>query len=204
MSHASVLPQLVLASQSPRRKQLLKALGLSYVAEDPDADEEHPLTEGVEEIICRNALNKAASIATRLANPKNIIIGADTLVVLGSESIGKPKAPEDVKATLKKLSGVTHEVYTGLALLSPHYGCRQSVVRTSVTFRVLSSQEIENYAKTREPYDKAGSYAVQGLGMLFIEKIEGSYTNVMGLPLEKLLEEMEALTEIPIYQWFMP
>ena len=195
-------PLIVLGSESPRRQQLLQALGLAFTVEKPTAEEEGACAKTIDEMTCRNAMKKARSITSRLTDPRSIIIGADTLVVKGDEALGKPKDYEAALTMLRKLSGQTHEVVTGLALLSPVFGSRQCAVRTQVTFRLLSDRELESYATTREPYDKAGAYGAQGLGMLFISEIKGSYTNVVGLPLEKLLTELEALTKIPIYQWF--
>lgn len=199
-----LLPDLILASQSPRREQLLTSLGIPFTVENPDAEEESASAARAREITSLNALKKAKSVLPRLKDPSGIIIGADTLVVFGNEAIGKPKDARGVHSILRKLSGMTHEVVTGLTLLSPRFGCRESVVTSRVSFKVITDKEIEDYSVTKEPYDKAGAYAVQGLGMLFINRIEGSYTNVMGLPLETFLRELQALTEIPIHHWFLP
>lgn len=202
-SSSGALPNLVLASQSPRRKQILENVGLAFLVETPTAEEAHPNVEKVQEVTLQNSYDKAASILSRFASPKDIALGADTLVVIDNHVIGKPENKEGVLETLRKLSGRTHEVVTGLTLLSPHYGCRKSVTLSRVTFRSLEASEIEEYAQTKEPYDKAGSYAVQGLGTLFISEIKGSYTNVMGLPVETLLPELSKLTGISPYQWFL-
>jgi len=124
------------------------------------------------------------------------------LVLIDHEVLGKPKNKSEVIETLKKLSGKSHRVVTALAMLSEEYGKRLSLTESTVYFRDLTDEEVLAYAKTEEPYDKAGSYALQGLGSLFIEKVEGSYTNVVGLPVETLLRELEALTQIPIFDWF--
>jgi len=115
--------------------------------------------------------------------------------------MGKPESSGDVRRMLSDLSGQTHEVITGLALVSNEFGCRESFAKSLVTFKRLSEEMIDQYANTREPYDKAGSYAVQGLGAIFIEKISGSYTNVMGFPLEHFLEELSQLAPFPLAKW---
>jgi len=196
------LPSLFLASQSPRRKNLLEILNIQFTVLQPNATEEKVTKMGAETLVQENAYRKAQSVIQELTNDSGILIGADTLVVLESDIIGKPTNEADVKANLKKLSGKTHEVVTGLALLSPQYGDRKCAVKSSVTFRKLSDDEIEGYAKIKEPYDKAGSYAVQGVGSLFIESLKGSYSNVMGFPIEAFLTELSSLTKIPIFQWF--
>ena len=205
MDKSKQLPTLILVSQSPRRRQLLDALCLDYRVELPGVDERMPEAREVEEVTLENSLRKAESIAGR--RPKTgvteIIIAADTLVVLNGRVLGKPSDRNEARKMLSQLSGNTHRVVTGLTLLSEK-GQRQRAVWSSVTFRKLATDEIESYLGTREPYDKAGSYAVQGLSALFIERIDGSYTNVMGLPIEALLEELPALSGIPVYDWFAP
>jgi septum formation protein len=197
------LPNLFLASQSPRRAQLLETLGLPYQVIASHSDEEDPHWQNVDEITQKNSLLKAKTVIEKIPDVNAIVIAADTLVVLGQEVISKPKDVADAKAILQKLSGQRQTVVTGLTLLSNKYGLRQACVKSFVYFHSLTQKQIEEYTSTREPYDKSGGYAVQGLGSLFINKIEGSYTNVMGLPIEKLLEELAALTGIQPYQWFL-
>lgn len=199
----SYLPVLHLASQSPRRRQLLESVGLPFIVTLPTTDEEHPDAPSIELVTVKNSHAKASSIIARISNPQDIALGADTLVLLDDQVMGKPRDAQDAAAILKKLSGRTQTVVTGLTLLSSHYGRRDAVVKSAVTFRALSDREINDYTRTREPYDKAGAYAVQGIGALFIERIEGSYTNVMGLPIETVMKELSALTSIPIYEWFL-
>jgi len=196
------LPILHLASQSPRRRQLLEAIGLPYVVHSPDALELHPSSDEIDRIIIQNARAKAESVLGKLSNEEDIVLGADTLVLLDKRVLGKPTDQDNAVETLTLLSGQTQTVVTGLHLCSPRYGERSLTVRSSVTFRKLAPEEIKQYVQTREPYDKAGAYAVQGLGALFIQRIDGSYTNVMGLPIEAVMKEMSALTHIPIYEWF--
>jgi septum formation protein len=200
---APLLPNLYLASQSPRRKQLLETLGLQYKSRTPVVTEETASAKDVVEVTQRNALLKAAEVQKHIVEGvADVVLGADTLVVLGNDVLGKPRNFEEAKSMLARLSGQTHRVISGISLLSKQYGVRQTTDESFVTFKRIPPLEIEAYARTREPHDKAGSYAVQGLGALLIEKIEGSYTNVMGLPIEAFLRELESLTQIPIYSWF--
>lgn len=194
------LPTLVLASTSPRRKQLLESLGIPFTVRVPDADEVTGAGSEAEAVALRNAVTKARSIESTLGTG-SIAIGADTVVVSGSELLGKPGTPEEARAFLRRLSGRPHGVITGLYLYSDRAE-RRVVARSTVHFRRLAEDEIESYTATREPYDKAGGYAVQGLGALFIERIEGSYSNVMGFPIEAFLKELEAISGIPLARWF--
>jgi len=194
--------QLYLASTSPRRKQLLEALGLTFEIIPAPVEERDPHADGIEEGVIENAQKKAQSGIACLGNKSGIVIAADTLVVFESRVLGKPKDRADVLAMLSLLSGKTHRVVTGMALQSTEGKTSLSCVSSLVTFKTISSEERALYADTREPYDKAGSYAIQGLGTLFIETIKGSYTNIMGFPIEKFLEELPKVTGIPIYHWF--
>lgn len=177
-------------------------MGLPFCVTLPQAEEQHPEVKSIEQGTIANARVKATSILEQLPRPTDIALGADTLVVLGTAVLGKPKDEADAIRILGLLSGKIQTVYTGIHLVSPHYGKREAVVTSEVHFKKMTAEEIRAYAKTREPYDKAGAYAVQGLGALFIEKIVGSYTNVMGLPIEAVMNELTALTKIPIYEWF--
>ena len=197
------LPRLYLASESPRRHQILDTLGLAHEVIAPKAEEETPDTENLKAGTERNALLKAQSVLDRITAPGDIAIGADTLVVLGERVMGKPKDRDDARHLLKRLSGHQHMVVTGLALASRERGHRTTSMRSFVTFRGLSEEQIERYLDTPEPYDKAGAYAVQGLASLFIEKIEGSYTNIVGLPIEALLGVLPVFSGIPVHQWFV-
>jgi septum formation protein len=203
MSSMPMLPELYLASQSPRRRQLLENLGLSFTVVIPSVEEEHPGTHNVDAVIRKNSEAKAAAVAAGLGSKNAVVIGADTLVMIDQQVLGKPKDAEGAKAMLRALSGRVHTVVTGLALVSPTLGVRTTAVRSQVKFHVLPEKTIEEYTLTREPYDKAGSYAIQGMGALFIERIDGLYTNVMGLPIETMLEELPKLTGIPLYRWFL-
>ncbi len=193
---------LVLGSQSPRRRQLLETLDLAFRVEIPEDNEKDANEKNVDEITAENAYVKASGILSRLQNADEVALGADTLVVLGSEVLGKPKDRADALKTLSKLSGKTHRVVTGICLISPRGGSRRATDSSFVTFRKITDQELEQYANIAEPYDKAGAYAVQGAGALFIDKIEGSYTNVMGLPIELLMKEISSLLGISVFDLF--
>lgn len=196
------LPPLFLASTSPRRRQLMQALGLNFEVIRCEIDEKHPEIVTLSEVIRENARGKAQAGVRTLGDRKGLVISADTLVAIDNRVLTKPVDRADAVAMLSLLSGRTHTVMTGVALALPEKPLHAFVETSQVTFRKLSPQEIESYADTREPYDKAGAYAVQGLSCLFIAKIDGSYTNVMGLPMERLLREMESYTGISVFRWF--
>jgi len=196
------IPKLLLASASPRRRQLLEALGLSFEVIPAAVEEIDPSSESIESGVIENAKRKAVAGLKSARHESDVIIAADTLVVLKEKVLGKPKDSADVLSMLTQLSGKTHKVVTGMVLQTPSgQNCSVSV-SSFVTFRNLAEDEIKSYAATREPYDKAGSYAIQGLGAIFIDKIEGSYTNIMGFPIERFLIELPKVTGLPIYQWF--
>lgn len=199
---APLLPQLYLASASPRRKQLLEAIGFTFQVISAPVDEQHPSHRTLREGVIGNARLKALAAATRIEDPNGIIIAADTLVVFQEQVLGKPVDLQEAQGMLQMLSGNTHEVMTGVHLRRLSGEIQEFAVASKVTFRCLSQKEISDYIQTREPYDKAGSYAVQGLGSLFIESIEGSYSNIMGFPIEEFLKVLPRMSGIPIHQWF--
>ena len=176
---------IVLASGSPRRRELLDLIGLEGYKIIADSSEESA-PEGLspERTVIEIALQKAKNVS-RFCGDDDIIIAADTLVYLEGRPLGKPDSPEDAMAMLKRLSGRRHEVFTGVVLLK---GERKAtdVVRTDVVFREIPDSEISAYVKSGEPMDKAGAYGAQGRGSVFIERIEGEFFNVMGLPLCRL------------------
>ena len=175
--------RILLASSSPRRIELLGQLGLDFTHVAPDVEEEESSLDPVERVE-GNARRKAMSVSA----PDSVVIGSDTVVELDGQILGKPSDEEEAKVMLASLSGCVHQVYSGLSLVFKG----KSVTRhacTKVWFRTLSDKEIDDYVESGEPLDKAGSYGIQGLGRVLVEKIEGSYSNVVGLPLE-LLEEM--------------
>ena len=175
---------MILASASPRRHELIKLL----------IDEITIQTKEVVEVIDLNAspqknvqdLAKLKAMAVAEENPHELVIGADTVVCLEGHIMGKPKDMEDAKIMLKKLSGKTHEVCTGVLI-------KTFVEVTYVTMKDLSDEEINTYVSTLEPMDKAGSYGIQGKGALYISRIEGDYYNVMGLPVHRLYEVLRTL-----------
>ena len=181
--------KLILASASPRRAEILRNAGIQFEICSRDVDESRLDNESPGDYVCRLALAKAVSAAERNPNldADALIIGADTVVVVGSAILGKPASSDDAKRMLRSISGRVHEVRTGLALLETS-GMRQRVVQeiTRVHFAHLGDQEIEGYIATREPFDKAGAYAIQGRGGRYVTRIEGCYFNVMGLPLARL------------------
>ena len=176
----------ILASQSPRRRKLLRQIGVSFIHISPNVDETGTKNLKPEELAEHLALRKAASIAERKINA--LILGADTLVVSRGLIFGKPSGAFEAADMLRQLSGSTHIVHTGMALVHKQSERIVSVVEsTKVTFGRLTETEISNYVKTGAPLDKAGAYGIQDdLGALFIEEIHGDYYNVVGLPLRRL------------------
>jgi septum formation protein len=191
--------RLVLASASPRRRELLGQLGLSFEVSAADIDETPQQGERAQAYVLRLAREKARAVATR--HPGAWVLAADTTVALGDELLGKPRDAAEAREMLGRLSGRTHEVHTGVALAGPS-GEHSTVVRTQVTFRSLSPGEIAWYAGTGEPLDKAGSYAVQGKGGFLVAAVDGSPTNVIGLPLGETLELL-ARAGLPL-PWSVP
>lgn len=175
---------LVLASASPRRRDLLSQLGLRFTVAAADIDETPLAGEAADLYVLRLAREKARTVAERF--PGTWVLAADTTVALGAELLGKPSSPAEAREMLTRLSGRTHAVYTGVALAGR--AMESMVVRTGVTFRTLSAGEIDWYANTGEPLDKAGAYGMQGKGSFLVSGIEGSPTNVIGLPLGETLE----------------
>jgi septum formation protein len=184
------LPSLVLASSSPRRRELLAALGLRFTVRAVDLDETPLEGEDPRDTVLRLARAKAAATA----HPGELVLAADTDVVIDGGLLGKPRDPEDARRMLGRIAGREHTVLTGVALEEPGRDRRASdLASSSVRMASLSPAEIDWYVATGEPLDKAGSYAVQGLGALFVEEVHGNYTNVVGLPLplvRRLLREM--------------
>ncbi len=173
--------KIILASQSPRRRELLGQVGLTFEIVSPEVDEAQygglPPRELVQTLSRAKALD-----AARRVPAGSLVLGADTVVVLDGQALGKPDGPEGARAMLTALSGRTHEVWTGFTL------CRDGevhteAVATEVTFRALAPEEIDRYVATGEPLDKAGAYGIQGRGALLVAQIRGDYSNVVGLPL---------------------
>jgi septum formation protein len=181
--------ELTLASRSPRRRELLDQVGVAYRAVDVDVDESRRPGEAPAVYVERLARAKAA--AGRTAAGDDPALGADTVVVVDDDVLGKPAGRDDALAMLGRLSGRSHEVLTAVALATASdTGCRLSV--SHVTFRPLDAAEIAAYWATGEPADKAGAYAIQGRAALFVTRLEGSYSGVMGLPLFETGELLRA------------
>jgi septum formation protein len=192
-------PPLILASASPRRRELLALLGLPFEV-DPTGEEEALPAEHAApaRVAMRLARAKAAAVAAR--RPGCLVVGADTIVVLGRRLLGKPVDPEHARAMLRALAGRAHRVVTGVAVIDRrrHPATEQvSAESTRVEFRPLDPREIAAYVGTGEPMDKAGAYAVQGVGSLLIRSIHGDYPNVVGLPVARLARLLRNL-EVPI------
>ena len=169
---------LMLASTSPRRREILEALGIDFTVVVVDVDEDVLAGESPEDMVLRLAAAKAdaAEVAA-----DSLVLGADTAVVIDGEILGKPRDEADALAMLARLSGRVHRVLTGVALHGPH-GTRSALSETDVQFREIGRDEALAYWHSGEPQDKAGGYAVQGLGGAFVERIAGSYSGVVGLP----------------------
>ena len=180
--------KILLASASPRRRELLNQIGVQHDVLAVDVDETSRAGESPEVFVQRLAMEKAAAGFLRQTHsPQLSALGADTIVLLGDQILGKPKDKKDGYAMLKSLSGETHQVFTAVALANAQKSlCLLN--RSKVTFRTLSDLEIEAYWDSGEPADKAGGYAIQGLAAVFIRKLEGSYSGVMGLPLFETAE----------------
>ena len=195
------MTEFVLASASPRRKELLEKMGLQFSIVVSEADEstvsrDIPVNLYVQEL----ALLKASATAKMLLrNKKALIIAADTIVTLDGEILGKPDGEDGAKNMLSSLSGRTHEVYTGYCIMRISDGktvCNS--VKTEVKFKTLTEQKIRSYIESGEPMDKAGAYGIQGLGSMLIEKINGDYFNVVGLPVSALADTLEEEFEMEI------
>jgi septum formation protein len=190
--------KIILASKSPRRKNLLEGLleglGISFEVCPADVDESVRQGETPGEHTLRLAREKAERAAE--GGKEGVYIGADTVVVIDDEILGKPSDREGAKKMLERLSGRTHTVVTGFCVFDTLSGRRiERAVESRVTIKNMTEKEIENYLSTGEPLDKAGAYAIQGIGSFMVENVEGSYTNVVGLPIDEL---REALREVGI------
>ncbi len=176
-------PHLVLASGSPRRRELLARLGVRFTIRVPDVDERPEPDEDPVIYVERLARSKATAVAAAPgARADEIVLAADTTVVLSGTILGKPTDEVDARVTLRALSGRTHEVHTGVAVRGPS-GLTSSVTTTSVTFRDLSRAEIADYVATGDALDKAGAYGIQGDAGRFVARLDGSLSNVVGLPM---------------------
>ena len=182
-------PNLLLASSSPRRRDLLGGAGIPFTVDAADIDESWREGETPKAHCLRLAQGKALTVAEK--SPGALVLGADTIVVLDGEILGKPKDAAHARWMLEKLSGRTHQVLTGVALATAGKLCDSFVSTSSVVFQLLSPAQIEWYLASDEPWDKAGAYAAQGKGAALIEKIDGDFYTVVGLPLSATLRALE-------------
>ncbi|MDV2504339.1 MAG: Maf family protein [bacterium] len=187
-------PRIILASNSPRRRDILERLGLPFEVVPAGLPEETDAADAVDrpaQVAEALALAKADAVADD--HPEALVLGADTLVCVGGRCLGKPADAAEARTMLEALSGRTHTVVTGVALIGRERGLRATAHEaTDVTFRRLSEREIAGYAASGEPADKAGAYAVQGKAGLFVERVDGDYDNVVGLPLKTVARLLEA------------
>jgi septum formation protein len=182
--------KLILASESPRRKQLLEQAGVDFTIVPADINENVHLELEPSEHVTKLSELKAIHVAEKY--PEKWVLAADTIVAANGKMLGKPQNRAKALLMLSELSNYTHQVYTGFCITNLekkiHYS---SVVKTDVTFKALTKNEIDWYLDTPEPYDKAGSYAIQGTGSFFVRKIDGSFTNVVGLPVCEVVEVLK-------------
>ena len=186
------MKKIILASASPRRKELLEQIGLSFQIE-PARGEEHITSVIPREVVEELSYQKAMEVAQLHKEEDTLILGADTIVVYEDKIMGKPADEEEAKEMLRKLSGKTHCVFTGVTAVlweNQKKTVRTFSEKTEVTFYPMSEEEIMFYVKTREPMDKAGAYGIQGVGAKFIQAIHGDYNNVVGLPVARLYQEV--------------
>jgi septum formation protein len=184
-----VTPSLVLASASPRRSAILRTLGLEHEVLAADVPESFRPGETPEFHVERLARDKA--MAARRSRPDALVLGGDTVVVVEGEVLGKPSDAGEATATLLRLSGRSHTVFSGLALAVPGGAVHSVVEQARVAFRSFDREAAEAYVETGEPLDKAGAYGIQGMGAAFVARIEGDYYTVVGLPVGGLLSLLE-------------
>lgn len=187
--------RMILASASPRRRELLSQIGIDFEVLVSDGEEKYTSTEPAQ-IVKELALAKAENVAAAVGDLENVLlIGADTIVVLDGEILGKPKSEEDAFRMLKHLQGREHQVYTGMALLVYDESGERQVIshaeRTEVFVHAMEDEEIRRYIATGEPMDKAGGYGIQGRFAAYIDRIEGDYYNVVGLPVAYLYQQLK-------------
>ena len=181
---------LILASKSPRRKELLKQIGIPFVVVVSDAEEVSGNSWTPAALVVENAKRKAHAVAEKY--PDSPVLGADTIVSSEGKIFGKPKDKDEARKMLTALSGKMHEVTTGLALINRNE-IRTTSVTTKVFFDTMTKADIDAYIATDEPMDKAGAYGIQGLGGVFVEHLQGSFTGVMGLPVYETAQLLKSL-----------
>ncbi len=181
--------RIVLASGSPRRRELLQSAGIPFEVMTADVEEARIEGEPPEQMVQRLATLKAKAVAARC--PERVVLGADTVVVLNGQTLGKPRDLDDARRMLSMLSGRTHRVLTGVTIVFPNATSARWCCETSVTFKTLASADIEMYLSLVNVLDKAGAYAVQSHGELLVEKVDGLLSNVIGLPVEEVKARLE-------------
>jgi len=193
-------PAIVLASASPRRQDLLRSIGIEFQVIPSNVDETVLANETPTNLVLRLSEEKATEVAQRAGVAGRWFIGSDTIVVCDEQILGKPTSPQDSASMLRQLSGRTHQVLSGYTIIDRGANIRlRRCVSTEVTFRTLTDREIEGYIASGEPADKAGSYAIQGLGSYIVTSISGSYTNVVGLPLAQVVTDLQQLGAIELF-----
>ena len=180
---------LIMASSSPRRKELLEELQIPFVISSSNVDESFDPSLSPEKIVIDLAERKVEAIY--LNNQHSFILGADTVVCLDGVILGKPTSREDASRMLSELSGKTHSVYTGVAIMANGI-CSTFYEKTDVLFWELTDEEIHDYLDTGEPFDKAGAYGIQGVGRTLVKEIKGDYFTVVGLPISRTVRELKA------------
>jgi septum formation protein len=181
---------IILASASPRRKALMDLIGLEFTVDTGSYEETMDIDLPPSKLAKFLSLKKAEAVTSRHRNA--VIVAADTFIVFHGELMGKPRDAEEARKMLRKLSGKTHSVITGYTIIDTEHKRELSrAVETKVTFRRITGKEIDAYVRSKEPLDKAGAYAIQGLGAVFVRRIEGDYFNVIGLPLNSLVESLK-------------
>lgn len=184
------MEQIILASGSPRRKELLQLLQIPFIIKVSDCDESVSDALTPEEIVMELSKRKARAVQTR--GQKELIIGSDTIVVINNNILNKPRDENEAYGMLKKLSNSTHSVFTGVTILTDEKE-QTFYEETRVTFYELTDEEIWAYIRTNEPFDKAGAYGIQGYGATLVKSIEGQYTTVVGLPIARLKKELDVI-----------
>ena len=197
---ADRLYPLILASASPRRRELLEQMGLRFTVQPVDMEETPRDDEAPDLYVLRMAREKALVCQRLAAHADSLVLGADTSVVMDGAVMGKPRDREHARVMLQRLSGNLHEVMSGVALAGPT-AVRERVVTTRVVFRRLADEEIEAYLNSGEPFDKAGGYGIQGRGGIFVTSLSGSYSAVVGLPLDATADLL-AQAEQPVWRWW--
>lgn len=197
------MTKIILASASPRRRELLSSAGIAHEVLVADIVEAPRANETPETYAARNAFEKTLTVASRHV-PKGtnaVVLGCDTIVVKDGDILEKPKDAAEAKHMLKRLSATSHTVVSGFCLIDgkTHEKLDAQIVKSVVTFRALTDLEIDRYIATGEPFDKAGAYGAQGRGAVFVEKLEGSYTNVVGLPLCQVVESLKTFANLTLF-----